>query len=282
MSGTMDQFIMFDYINRVLLPATKSKPALLILDEFSAHYTPNVLEQFAANKIEHHLIPGGFTSELQALDVCVNKPLKGHYKQHWSKWFACQTAQVLTDGGNRKKPGYEVVMGWLAACHTSIASQPQMLSRSFATTGLFHRQFGFSNDLEFVAQITGRLKELLFVTDASVYERDTTLASLLTVTYFSESELNAAINSYIASYKQSSLDFYSQKAASFVSRSHVEGFNPIIEFDMEHEGNDLNASINGLVSGSNGLAMPSPITNGLVANGAAPARLNFSSALSFV
>ena len=83
-------------------------------------------------------------------------------------------------------------------------------------------------------------------------------------------------------HKQSSLDFYSQKAASFVSRSHVEGFNPIIEFDMEHEGNDLNASINGLVSGSNGLAMPSPITNGLVANGAAPARLNFSSALSFV
>jgi hypothetical protein len=222
MSGTMDQYIMLDYINRILLPATKCKPALLILDEFSAHYTQNVLEQFAANKIEHHLIPGGFTSELQALDVCVNKPLKGHYKQHWSKWFACQTAQVLTDGGNRKKPGYEVVMDWLAACHTTIASLPQMLSRSFATTGLFHRQFGFSNDLVFVAQITGRLKELLFVTDSSVYARDTTLASLLTCNYFTESDLHAAINSYIALYKQSSLDFFSQKAASFAARSHEE------------------------------------------------------------
>ena len=156
-----------------------------------------------------------------------------------------------------------------------------MLSRSFATTGLFHRQFGFSNDLEFVAQITGRLKELLFVTDASVYERDTTLASLLTVTYFSESELNAAINSYIASYKQSSLDFYSQKAASFVSRSHVEGFNPMIEFDIEHEGNDLNSSVIGLVSGPNGLVLPSPIANGLV-SGSNGARLDFSSVLSFV
>jgi hypothetical protein len=46
------------------------------------------------------------------------------------------------------------------------------------------------------------------------------------------------------------LDFFSQKAASFVARLHVEVFNPIIEFDNEHEGNDLNASVNGLVSGS--------------------------------
>ena len=155
-----------------------------------------------------------------------------------------------------------------------------MLSRSFATTGLFHRQFGFSNDLAFVAQITGRLKELLFVTDASVYERDTALASILTGTYFSESDLNAAINSYIALYKQSSLDFFSQKAANFASRSYVEGFNPMIEFDIEHEGNGLNVSVNG----SNDIAMPSPIANGLVSgsNGAAPARLDFSSVLSFV
>ena len=76
------------------------------------------------------------------------------------------------------------------------------------------------------------------------------MASILTGNHFSESELNAAINWYIALYKQSWLDFFSQKAASFVARLHVEGFNPIIEFDNEHEGNDLNASVNGLVSGS--------------------------------
>ena len=54
----------------------------------------------------------------------------------------------------------------------------------------------------------------------------------------------------------------------------------MIEFDIEHEGNDLNASVNG----SNGIIMPSPIANGLVSgsNAAAPARLDFSSVLSFV
>ena len=60
------------------------------------------------------------------------------------------------------------------------------------------------------------------------------------------------------------MDFLSQKAARLAARSHVEGFNPMIELDIEHEGNDLNASVYGLV------------------NGAAPARLDFSSVLSFV
>ena len=57
------------------------------------------------------------------------------------------------------------------------------------------------------------------------------------------------------------MDFLSQKAARLAARSHVEGFNPMIELDIEHEGNDLNASVYGLV------------------NGAAPARLDFSSVL---
>jgi len=57
------------------------------------------------------------------------------------------------------------------------------------------------------------------------------------------------------------LDFLSQKAARLAARSHVEGFNPMIELDIEHEGNDLNASVYGLV------------------NSAAPARLDFSSVL---
>lgn len=81
-------------------------------------------------------------------------------------------------------------------------------------------------------------------------------------------ELNAAINSYIVLYKQSLLNFFSQKAASFAARSHVEGFNPMIEFDIEHEVN--------LVNGSNGLALPSPSQMGLY-----PARLVVSNKTKF-
>jgi len=56
----------------------------------------------------------------------------------------------------------------------------------------------------------------------------------------------------------------------------VEGFNPMIEFDIEHEGNDLNASVNDLVNVSNGLALPSPSQMGLY-----PARLVVSNKTKF-
>ena len=159
----MDQFIMLNYINKIILPATKNRPALLILDEFKAHFTSMVTESFEANKIEHHVIPGGYTSALQPLDVSLNKPLKDRYRQYWAKWFADVNSQTMTDGGNRKKPAYEVVMNWMSECHKDIAKQQTMISRSFSTTGLYHRDFGFKNGLSFVSQLNGRLKEILFI-----------------------------------------------------------------------------------------------------------------------
>ena len=53
------------------------KPSLLVCDQFKAHVTepPNRL----ATKPKTHLavIPGGLTSQLQPLDILVNKPFKG-------------------------------------------------------------------------------------------------------------------------------------------------------------------------------------------------------------
>ena len=94
---------------KIMLPATNNKLTLLILDAFAAHYTALVTEE--ANKIEHHVILGGYTSELQSLDVCVNKSLKDRYKQYRQSWFADKNSLVMTDGGYRQKPTYDVVMG---------------------------------------------------------------------------------------------------------------------------------------------------------------------------
>ena len=96
---------------KIMLPATNNKLTLLILDAFAAHYTALVTEKFEANKIEHHVIPGGYTSELKSLDVCVNKSLKDRFKQYRQSWFADKNSLVMTDGGYRQKPTYDVVMG---------------------------------------------------------------------------------------------------------------------------------------------------------------------------
>ena len=53
------------------------KPSLLVCDQFKAHVTEST--QRLATKLKTHLavIPGGLTSQLQPLDVSVNKPFKG-------------------------------------------------------------------------------------------------------------------------------------------------------------------------------------------------------------
>ena len=61
------------------------KPPLLVCDHFKAHVTESTKR--LATKLKTHLavIPGGLTSQLQPLDVSVNKPFKGFMQEKWAK-----------------------------------------------------------------------------------------------------------------------------------------------------------------------------------------------------
>ena len=54
-------------------------------DQFKAHVTESTKR--LASKLKTHLavIPGGLTSQLQPLDVSVNKPFKGFMHEEWAK-----------------------------------------------------------------------------------------------------------------------------------------------------------------------------------------------------
>jgi hypothetical protein len=55
-------------------------PTMLILDEMSAHMTTDVRNAIAVCDTHLVLIPGGYTSKLQVMDVGFNKPFKNHYR----------------------------------------------------------------------------------------------------------------------------------------------------------------------------------------------------------
>jgi hypothetical protein len=57
-----------------------------VCDQFKAHVTESI--ERLATKLKTHLavIPGGLTSQLQPLDVSVNKPFKGFMHEEWAKW----------------------------------------------------------------------------------------------------------------------------------------------------------------------------------------------------
>ena len=66
------------------------KPSLLVCDQLKAHVIESTKR--LATKLKTHLsvIPGGLTSQLQSLDVSVNKPFKGFMHEEWAKWIGNQ------------------------------------------------------------------------------------------------------------------------------------------------------------------------------------------------
>ena len=50
-----------------------SKKSLLVWDSFKAHLTDKLKSQLKKGNSEYAVIPGGLTSIVQPLDVCVNK-----------------------------------------------------------------------------------------------------------------------------------------------------------------------------------------------------------------
>ena len=104
------------------------KRSLLVWDMFRAHLLDDVKE--AARKIRTDLsvIPGGLTSQLQPLDVAVNKPFKDRLRQKWNEWF-CSDAVKTTKGGALQKPELPVVLRWVREAWDELP--PAIIQRGF-------------------------------------------------------------------------------------------------------------------------------------------------------
>ncbi len=72
----MDTDLMFRWLKAVVLPYTKGRRTLLIMESLSAHEDTKLLEEAKAKNIDVVVIPGGCTSKVQPLDVCLNSPSK--------------------------------------------------------------------------------------------------------------------------------------------------------------------------------------------------------------
>ena len=75
--------------------------------------SPILLKKAARDvKTDMAVIPGGLTSVLQPLDVCINKPFKDRLRKLWNDWMISGSA-TLTKGGNLQKPDITVVIAWV-------------------------------------------------------------------------------------------------------------------------------------------------------------------------
>lgn len=74
--GWVNEGIMCYWLNEVVKPYLQRKPAAIILDEYYAHWTLNVVNLCEELNIEMIQVPGGTTAVCQPLDISVMGPMK--------------------------------------------------------------------------------------------------------------------------------------------------------------------------------------------------------------
>lgn len=110
------------------------KKGLLVVDSLKAQTTKVCLDILKNQGTLPTVIPGGLTSVIQPLDVCINKPFKKHYKQLYFEWLL--THESLNRNGTPKAPERRQIINWVKeACDLL---QSEMIQNSFLKCGIVH------------------------------------------------------------------------------------------------------------------------------------------------
>ena len=142
----MDENIMKIWIEKVWrsrIGGLGRRRSLLVLDSFEAHKTEQVKRSFKSENTDLAVIPGGLTSVLQPLDVCLNKPFKDRVRQKWMAWMA-EGIHELTVGGCQKKPSEELMCQWIGEAWRDIPRE--MVANSFLKSGITNSLDSFEDD----------------------------------------------------------------------------------------------------------------------------------------
>ena len=72
------------------------KESLLVYDTFKAHLMDPIKKKLRDHNTVVAIIPGGLTSQLQPLDVSLNKPFKEKVRVMWPEWIAGDEQKEFT------------------------------------------------------------------------------------------------------------------------------------------------------------------------------------------
>ena len=144
--GWMDGDLMLRWFRATIVPYTRGEKALLLIDSFSAHESEEFMEMAKDNNVDVIIIPGGCTSKIQPLDVCLNKPFKSILRK---KWLESIEAQVEANPNLQKltTASKETCCHWIKAGQEYLAESKEMIKKSFLVCGLTNALDGSQNDL---------------------------------------------------------------------------------------------------------------------------------------
>ncbi|CAI7782143.1 unnamed protein product [Closterium sp. NIES-54] len=97
------------------------------------------------------VIPAGCTSEIQPLDVAVNRSFKATVRQLYQEWFESEGVDCLTErvfpcvAGNICKPPPELTLKWISKAWKAVPKE--LIQRSFLTCGICNALDGSQDNL---------------------------------------------------------------------------------------------------------------------------------------
>ena len=148
--------------------ASLQKNSLLVWDMFRGHLAEKCKRTMKEEKITPAVIPGGCTSLLQPLDVCLNKPFKTKMREFWCEWMISGDKEY-TAGGNLKRPSLSLMTQWILKAWQSIPTETVV--NSFKKCGISNSMDGTEDD-SLYNDLIGSPKKATDETEESIADDD--------------------------------------------------------------------------------------------------------------
>ena len=117
---------------------------LLSLDAFHFHRSDRLKKLSKQQRTDLVVIPGGMTSQLQVLDVCINKIFKEGVQRQWNTWMMSEN-HSFTAGGRIKKPDLLLITQWIKKAWNDI--DPAIIAKGLKMCCLTNNMDGTEDDV---------------------------------------------------------------------------------------------------------------------------------------
>lgn len=160
----MDTPLTLRWVSEIWQRHHRQAESLLVWDSFRCHLDKNVNLKLQNTDTVTAVIPGGCTSVLQPLDVCLNKPFKDLIKQKWLEYMETSVVQQIDEesdedplaesddsDGERddvlqmkkkrvplkvKPASRQTIVDWVHWAWQKLQEKPEMIKKSFVVTGI--------------------------------------------------------------------------------------------------------------------------------------------------
>lgn len=90
---------------------TPQQKALLLMDNFAAHSSGDVMEPLEENGVLVEFLPSNTTDRLQPLDLSINKPAKDFLRERFRCWYADEASKGLSNASEGEVASVDMRLG---------------------------------------------------------------------------------------------------------------------------------------------------------------------------